>query len=335
MDSTSLVMLHPKFEAKSLGGLPLQVELREKIGSVFFKGRVVPVHTKYEHFYKDTTDQAIYPSVTTMLSAINKPHLKQWAVNRGVEYVMDWMKNMPAINKLDMYEVLERSKTAHKTVLDTAALWGNDGHNVVDMYVQDWIKLGYRPPYDILELADADISLEGKCAALGACKFFDEYTLFPILSEEKILSKKHQLGGTLDSLWLIGEVYKGREGRKNCNHQWNQKVKRANITCSKCGRQESLTLILIDLKTSNQITSVEYAYQVSAYSKILTEMCGIKPKLHWILQLNKTRPAYNIGVVENVNDYAKAFLHATALWKHMRDNQEPVKMLKTKKVIVL
>lgn len=61
-------------------------------------------HTQYEHFYKDKEDGEVYPSVTTVLSVIAKPYLKQWAVNRGVDYVRDWAINMPVINRIDLYE---------------------------------------------------------------------------------------------------------------------------------------------------------------------------------------------------------------------------------------
>ena len=326
-------MLEPKYTIPERG-LSLQRELQEKIDSVFYEGRVIPCHTQYEHFYKDKEDKEIYPSVTTVLGIIAKPYLKQWAVNRGVEYVRDWAIKMPVINRVDLYEVLERSKTAHRDRLEEASLWGTDGHNVVDAYVDWWIKLGKQPKESILKTAAKDISLEGKAAALGAEKFFNKHTLFPIVSEKKIISKKHKIGGTLDSLWLIGEVHKGRDGDKNCVHDWLEQ-NNGDIVCSQCSRHEKLSLILIDLKTSNQITTIEYALQVATYSAILTEMCGIKPKTHWILQLNKSRPDYTIGVVEDVMKHAKAFLHAYGLFQHMRSDAEPVKMLKTKTVVKL
>ena len=315
-------------------GLTLQNQIRDKINSVFYEGRVIPCHTKYEHFYKDKEDGEIYPSVTGVLSIISKPYLKQWAVNRGVEYVRDWAINMPVINRIDLYDVLERSKTVHKERFEEASIWGTDGHDVVDRYVDMWITCGKRPTNSILDLAAKDISLEGKCAALGAEKFFNKHTLFPIVSEKKILSKKHKIGGTLDSLWLIGETYNRHEGDKHCSHEWTEKSN-GDIVCSLCKRQEKLSLILIDLKTSNQITSIDYALQVSTYSAILNEMCGVKAKTHWILQLNKNKPDYTIGVVDNVMKHAKAFLHAYGLFQHIQSNSEPVKMLKVKTVIKL
>lgn len=326
-------MLEPRYIVPE-GGLTLQKELQAKIESVFYEGRVIPAHTQYEHFYKDKEDGEVYPSVTTVLGVIAKPYLKQWAVNRGVEYVRDWAITMPVINRVDLYDILERSKTAHKMRLEEAALWGTDGHNVVDKYVDQWIHRGKQPTESILSLAERDISNEGKCAALGAEKFFNKHTLFPIVSEKKILSKKHKIGGTLDSLWLIGEVHKNRSGDRDCVHEWLEQ-KNGDIVCCKCERHEKLSLILIDLKTSNQITSIEYALQVCAYSSILSEMCDIKAKIHWILQLNKNKPDYTVGIVEDVTKHAKAFLHTFALFQHMRSEPEPVKMLKQKTVVKL
>lgn len=326
-------MLHPKYLAP-VGGLTQQRELREKINSVFYEGRVIPAHTQYEHFYKDKEDGEVYPSVTTVLNVINKPHLKQWAVNRTVEYILNWAVKMPLINKIDLYEVLEKSKTSHKERLEEAGIWGTQGHNIVDKYVDLWINDATKPTVSILDLAAPDISNEGKCAALGAEKFFNTYTLFPIVSEKKILSKKHRVGGTLDSLWLIGEQYKDRVGDTDCEHEWLERTN-GNIYCCKCNREEELSIILIDLKTSNQITSVDYAQQVAAYSAIVNEMCGIKPKKHWILQLNKLKPDYTVGYIEDIKVHAKAFLHAKELSNYVRAQIEPVKMLKVKNVIVL
>ena len=325
--------LNPQY-TKPTVGLKQQIEIREKIDKVFYKGRVIPAHTKFEHFYRDKEDGEVYPSVTTVLSVIAKPYLKQWAVNRGVEFVTDWAIKMPVINKVDLYEVLERSKTAHKNVLEKAAMWGNHGHDLVDKYVDLWISRGARPTQAILDLAEPDISLEGSSAALSASLFFDKHTLFPIVTEKLIISKKHKIGGTLDSLWLMGKVHKGREGDVDCAHQWLER-KNGDIVCSECARHEKLTLVLIDLKTSNQIVSIDYALQVSAYSAILTEMCKVRPKIHWILQLNKNKPDYTVGVIDDVKKYSKVFLHAMALSEVVKNDKEPIRMFKTKKTVKL
>ena len=318
-----------------VGGLTLQKKLQATISTVFYDGRVVPEHTKYEHFYRDTKDGALYPSVTGALQVMNKPYLKQWAVNRAIDYLTDWASKVPEITKVGFYDQLAIAKKAHTLKLEQASMWGTDGHNVVEKYVDRWLEMGTRPIDSILSLAAPDISNEGKCAALGAEKFFKDYTLFPIVSEKKIISKKHRIGGTLDSLWLIGEVYKGRKGSATCNHSWLER-KEDHIYCSTCSREEKLTLILIDLKTSNQILDHNYAMQVACYGYgMLGEMCKIKPKLNWILQLDKNKPKYTIGVIDDPKKAFDAFLLAHGLNRYVRDNQDAVRMLITKQIIKL
>ncbi len=313
----------------------MQRKLQETISTVFYDGRVVPEHTQYEHFYRDTSDGSLYPSVTGALQILNKPYLKQWAVNRGIEHLIDWANKVPEITKLGLYEQLEIAKKAHTIKLEQASIWGTDGHDAVDAYVKKWLEEGKKPISSILDLAAPDISNEGKCAALGAQKFFNDYTLFPIVSEKKIVSKKHRIGGTLDSLWLIGEVYKERKGSDTCTHQWLEKWV-YKIHCSQCGREESLSLIMIDLKTSNNIIDTAYAMQVSTYGYgILGEMCKIKPKLNWILQLDKNKPKYTIGVINNPKAAFEAFLLAHKLNQYDRNNKDAVRMLIQKQIIKL
>jgi hypothetical protein len=327
-------MIHQKY-TQPVGGLTLQKKLQATISTVFYDGRVVPEHTKYEHFYRDTKDGSLYPSVTGALQVLNKPHLKQWAVNRAIEHIINWASKIPIITKVGLYEQLEIAKKAHTVKLEQASIWGTDGHDVVDMYVDRWITQGKKPVESILTLASADISNEGKCAALGAEKFFNDYTLFPIVSEKKIISKKHRIGGTLDSLWLIGEVYKDRKGDEFGVHEWLEKGD-DHIRCRLCGREEKLSVIMIDLKTSNNIIDDAYAMQVSTYGYgILSEMCKIKPKLHWILQLDKNKPKYTIGVIDEPKKAFDAFLLAHALNQYRRSNPDAVRMLITKQVIKL
>ena len=315
--------------------LTLQKQLQDAISTVFYDGRVVPEHTQYEHFYRDTSDGSLYPSVTGALQILNKPFLKQWAVNRAIESLTEWATKAPEISKLELYEQLEIAKKAHTIKLETASRWGGEGHNIIDSYIGEWIKIGNKPDFPILKLAADDISNEGKCTALGAEMFFNDFTLFPIVSEKKIISKKHRIGGTLDNLFLIGECYKGREGRTECRHQWLEK-RLDIIHCSQCNREEKLTLALLDIKTSNQL-SWEYALQTASYGYgMLGEMCKLKPKITWILQLDKNKPKYTIGVVDDPKKAFDAFILAHGLNQYYKGNETTaVRMLITKQVIKL
>lgn len=332
-------MLHPRF-VQPKEGLTLQRELQEQIAAVFFDGRVVPQHTQTQHFYKDTVDGKVYPSVTTKTGLLAKNHLKQWAANRASEFMTDYINNRDTFDRPGLLGAAQEARYAHQYNLSRASLWGSHGHDLVDTYVTAWLRTGKRPAGSILDFAEDDISLEGKCAALGAMKFFDDYTIFPIVSECKILSKKHDYAGTLDSLWLIGEVYKERVGDTACNHHWLEKRK-DTIHCALCQREEKLSVILVDLKTSNQIFGYgdavhhDYAAQVSAYAEALREMTKIKCAKQWIVRLDKKKPHYEIGIVSDPKGAFELFKHLSAVGEYVSQQPEPLKPLKTKNVIIV
>lgn len=308
--------------------------------AVFFDGRVLPRHTESEHFYEDITDGKVYPSVTTKTSVLGKHYLKQWAVNQAVDLIE---RNIHLVDVSDPFAtgtLMKEAREAHVSRLNEAAMWGTHGHDLVDNYVSKWIADGVRPAENILSFAEPDISNEGKCVALSATKFFDDHTLFPIVSEKKIVSKKYGYAGTLDSLWLAGEVYKEKVGDANCGHQWTEK-RLDTINCWLCGREEKLSILLGDWKSSNQIFGYgsmgkhDYASQVMAYSRALTEMCKIRPKKHWVVRLDKQKPHYEIGYVTNPAKAFRLFLALSNVADNTRTEEPPLSPLISKPVIKL
>lgn len=311
----------------------LAKNLRTAIATVFYDGRVVPRHTEYEHFYEDTVDGQIYASVTAKTGILDKVHLKQWAANKAVESLVEFIENNRDYEGFEFLKAIETAKNAHKYHLDQAASWGSAAHDIVDTYVGLWID-GNKPS-SIKEVIPEGTAPESISAALGAEKFFNEYTCFPIVSEKKIVSKKYHYGGTLDGLYLIGEVYKDRKGDKDCEHEWWERGS-DKIWCEKCNRTEELVLTLLDLKTSNLIMDKrDYGWQVACYGHTLTEMVGIKPKQYWILQILKNKPDYVIGVVSRPKDMYKEFLMANELHNRISDGGETVIPLKKKNIVKL
>jgi hypothetical protein len=311
----------------------LAKNLRHAIMTVFYDGRVVPRHTEYEHFYEDTVDGQIYASVTAKTGILDKQHLKQWAANKAVESLVEFLETHSDYDPMELARAIEDAKYAHKKHLDIAASWGSASHDIVDTYVSLWME-GKRP-LSIKDVIPEGTEPESISAALGAEKFFNEYTCFPIVSEKKIVSKRFNYAGTLDGLYLIGKVYKEREGDKNCEHDWWERGE-DKIWCEKCQRTEELVLTLLDLKTSNQILDKrDYAWQVACYGMTLTEMVGIKPKQYWILQILKNKPDYVVGVVSRPKDMYKEFLMANELHNRISDGGETVVPLKKKNVIKL
>jgi hypothetical protein len=239
----------------------------------------------------------------------------------------------------EISQVFTYAREAHHHDLKRAGTWGTHGHDLVDRYVKEWLKTNVRPT-DIKQFVTPEISNEGICAGLSAMKFFNEFTLFPIASEMKVISKKHEYAGTLDSLWLVGEVYKDRKGDATCTHNWFDKGK-DKIACGKCRRQEQLHLLLGDWKTSNQIFGIgsmskfDYAMQVMAYALALKEMAGVTCKKHWIIRLDKKMPHYEVGVITDPKRATQAFLSINEVSDFARSTTPPIDSLFKKEIITL
>ena len=280
------------------------LETREKVNKVFYDGRVIPRHTDTQHFYEDAEDGSVYASATTKTGMLSRDYYKTMAANKAVEVIESHLM-FNAYDEAQMTEVYARAREAHVVDLKQAGTWGTHGHDLVDRYVTRWIETSERPA-DIKEFVTPEISNEGICVGLSAMKFFDEYTLFPIVSEKKVLSKKYRYAGTLDSLFVVGTVYKERVGQKDCKHDWFDRG-HDKIHCLTCGREVSLAVGLLDWKSSNSIMHKhEYGIQIGFYAQALKEMCGIKTKINWIVRLDKKTPSYEIGVVDDINKAIKA-----------------------------
>ncbi len=316
----------------------LAIELRTKINEVFYPDRVVPRHTDTQHFYQDVEDGQIYASVTTKTSLLSRSFYKQMAADKAVDHIQSVMMSSD-YNVDNIAETFAYAREAHVHDLKKAGTWGTHGHDLVDRYITAWIETGERP-VDITAFKNEETSNEGVCAGLGAMQFFDTRTMFPIVSEKKVLSKKYGYAGTLDSLFLIGEVYKGRAGKASCEHNWMEKGKN-KIACARCGRQEELVLTLCDWKTSNQIFGIgpmskfDYALQVMAYDGALKEMTGIKCKRQWIIRLDKTKPHFEVGVIADPKAAHKAFIAINDVSNFARRTAPPLEPLNKKEVITL
>ncbi len=315
----------------------LALELREKIKAVFYEGRVIPKHTEYQHFYQDVEDGETYASVTTKTSLLSREYYKQMAADKAVDHIQSQMLRFDEMEPEQITEVFTYAREAHKHDLKRAGDWGTHAHDIVDRYVSLWLETNEKPK-DIKDFWLSTDSNEGKCASLAGEKFMRSRVMFPVASELKVISKKNRYAGTLDSLWLIGTT--PPEEQMRCVHTWFEKGKN-KIVCHNCGQKETLSLLLGDWKSSNQIFGhgsmgkYEYAMQVAAYDIALTEMVHIKCKHHWIVRLDKQEPKFEVGYITNIKQARKAFLAMNLVSDFARSKVPPVEQLNPKTVITL
>jgi len=311
----------------------LVTKLQQQLSTVFYDGRVVPRHTETEHFYEDTEDGSVYKSVTARTGILDKSHLKQWAANQAVESMLMFLASKSNYEPYELADASREARYAHTQRLEQASGWGTQAHDIVDNYIKLWIA-GQRPA-DIRSLVPEGTSGEAVSAVLGAEKFYNSHHLFPVASEKKIVSKKHKFGGTLDTLFLLGQADKKR-GEAKCKHQWIEKASGKKLHCVVCWREEKLELLLLDLKTSNSIyNQYTYANQVGGYGLALQEMAKIKPALHWILQVKKNRPDYEVAVIKDIKEAERGFLLMNELAQYLESLDAPLVPLKQKNIIKL
>lgn len=318
--------------------LALALELRQKIEAGIPTARVVAAHTENEHYYKDTEDGAVYPSVTTKTSLLSRAYYKQLAADKAVDHIQQYLLSGAEMTPESLADTFAEARQAHAVALSQAGDWGTEAHDTVDKYLKAWIERGTKPP-SIRDFAAPDISTYGMCGALSAELFISEHILFPVVSEKKVISKKHKYAGTLDSFFLVGDVKKS--GKENCpGHAWIEK-NRERLKCTWCKTEVKLIPTIIDWKTSNAILGhgamgkYEYALQVGAYRKALIEMTGVQSKQNWIVRLDKGHPKYEVGIINDIKHATKMFLAMNQISDYARSSTPPIIARDQKEVIVL
>ncbi|KAM9987016.1 hypothetical protein ACTFIY_011464 [Dictyostelium cf. discoideum] len=83
--------------------------------------------------------------------------------------------------------------------------------------------------------------------------------------------------------------------------------------CDAVARKPNGELVVLDWKTSSAM-SINYALQISAYSKAIEEMTGEKISEAWVVKFNKSFPTFNTYSVKDIDSSFQNFLSALNLW---------------------
>ena len=270
-------------------------ELRKTILEAVPAESIESAHTEREHKYRRGDN--LYTSVTTKIGIIEKPYLKQWAVNQGVDHAIRGLSEIDVISKEDVSRVLEDSRTRHRDVLKRAGELGTEIHLYLEHYLDAIIDGdqksdgGIREVVSFYEGTDPNII----SALRSADEFFAEHKLIPVLSEFKVWNDTHQIAGTCDALFIKEEVYKGREGKKDCEHHFEEDCNNEKVSfCLNYGRQVESKIIIADWKSSNSIQKDDYAWQIAAYKYGLEKATGIKVDESWIIRFSKEKKEYQV-----------------------------------------
>jgi len=149
----------------------------------------------FKHQYKESG--MVVPSVTTILSVINKPALISWAANTAIQSVQEQIEPGIAYDEVQLMTIFESSRLAHHKKKADAGALGTFVHNWVEAHIK-----GENPTMPVNE------KLQSAC--LKFLEWEEKYNVKFLVSEQIIFSKKYRYTGKLDFICTIdGKLYLG------------------------------------------------------------------------------------------------------------------------------
>jgi len=281
----------------------LQNEIRSKIPLV------VPRHEEKGHKYEVPHLGKIFPSVTTILQIVKDDSIRNWRLNRAIEYMFAHYKEFNDSNIMDH---LENAKRTSIDLLEDAGDIGKRIHSYRE-------RLFYNEKSDEDDISDIDIRFISAKRALQ--KFLDDTGYCPIVSELMVYDAQLGIAGSLDDVGLLPRIV--RSGISGCAHKMflpNPEWKQYN-RCMKCSLKIAYDLVLMDLKSSNQYRD-HYHIQVALYTYMFSKLTNLRPKKLFILKVSKENGTYDI---EEIKDYKSALIagkNAIKLWYSMAKIKE-------------
>ena len=159
-----------------------------------YGGKVQLDYDSKFHIYSVAGKQ-VY-GVTNIIGVLAKPALIFWASNMAAEYAQSNLQPGKALDEIQIKNLVEGIRTAHRIKKEMAADIGTIGHQWIANYIK--ARLEKKP------LPKKPINEELKAGIEGFFKWAKENKIVLAKSEQKIYSKKYKFAGTYDLEALIG-----------------------------------------------------------------------------------------------------------------------------------
>ena len=153
-----------------------------------YNGKIVLKFDDQLHEY--TVNNKTVFGVTSIISIIAKPALLYWAVNQSVEYLKANLQPGVAFDELQIKNLLDGCKYAHRKNLGKAADIGKMTHHWIEEYIKARINKETPPK--------RPVNTELNNAIDSFFEWAKKNKVQLIASEQKIYSKKYKYAGTLD-----------------------------------------------------------------------------------------------------------------------------------------
>lgn len=160
-----------------------------------YDGEIELMFEPFRHQYRESG--LVVPSVTTILSVINKPALISWAANTAIESVKAQIEPGKSYDEVQLHTILESSRLAHNKKKTDAGALGTFIHNWVEQHIK-----GENP--------GMPVNPNMQSAIFRFLEWEKKYNVKFLVSEQVIFSKKYRYTGTLDFICSIdGKMYIG------------------------------------------------------------------------------------------------------------------------------
>jgi hypothetical protein len=236
-----------------------------------------PCHDDTGHRYRNTKTGHIQRSVTTKLAILSKPHLINWSIKMGAEWLLKEDRLNRFATERFREDMIRGMQMAHLDKRDDAGGVGTIAHNAIERYINDWIASGTRPQ-SIVQFAIENPDPRAVASMRAVEAFFNKHNIEPIASEILVGDIRYS-AGTLDFLCMM-------DGK----------------------------LTLIDWKTSNAVDQISYSAQVAAYKYFFEKMTGLKIAQCKILHLSKDYDKFTVYKIQNISKAWTAFKQIASIY---------------------
>jgi hypothetical protein len=257
---------------------------------------------RYSRFYV-TPEGAKYPSVTTVLSAVNKPALVPWAAKEerklvlgALRKLMDSLPKERKTSRLQFMGMLDDAigeQKAHARILQKAGNIGTEIHHMTEWGLRRELKQEVGP--------EPVLSDEASSGFVAWDDWRQKVNLVPYLIEETVYSDKYGYAGTLDLFCEMDLPPADIDGKPT----------------GLSGRGKVMT----DWKSGKGIYT-EARLQTAAYMEALIEMGHAPQGIHGlVVRVPKVigDPDVETGFITSSDSKRifKAFLATLELWKYL------------------
>jgi hypothetical protein len=141
-----------------------------------------------KHVY--TVDGEVVSGVTTVLKVISKPALVPWAAKMTAEHVDSVLKPGVALDELEIKQLVDDAKFAHRKKANTSANLGALAHSWFEDYFA-----GLNP--------DRPFNAELRNMTEAFLRFAKTHEIHPLTMEKRLYSPLHRVAGTADLTCMI------------------------------------------------------------------------------------------------------------------------------------